>query len=238
MEAILGIIIFVVIINILNSIYKSFSSSSTSKTKSYREESESSSDRRSSSRARYSKIEESGPVKNLYQGYTISEDGDRVFLDRINVSGNIETIEIINCWVETLELENEGEFLDLQVTHRGNNYKFVGIPTDEAYEIIHKLARYFQTKVLWEFKKLKSLYNDYLKNKIAKADQNLSSNMKEIVSQTLKEQHEKVLRIFKEYKGLVGVYVEEDLSASVSEIEMNLELIDKVFSKNSYVSKS
>ena len=73
---------------------------------------------------------------------------------------------------------------------------------------------------------------------MAKADQNLSANMKEIVSQTLKEQHEKVLRIFKEYKGLVGAYVEEDLSASVSEIEMNLELIDKIFSKNSYVSKS
>lgn len=231
MEVILGIIIFVVIINILNSVYKSFTSSSTSKTESYQEES--SSYRKSSSRTSYSRIEESGPIKNLYQGYTISEDGDRVFLDRINTSGNIETIEIINCWVESLELENEGEFLKLQVIHRGNIYKFVGIPTDEAYEIINKLGSYFQIKVLWEFKKLKNLYNDYLKNKIAKADQNLSSNMKEIVSQTLKEQHEKVLRIFKEYKGLVGVYVEEDLSVSVSEIEMNLELIDKVVSENS-----
>ena len=232
MEVILGIILFVVIINILNSVYKSFTSSSASKTKNHQEESEVFSDRLYSSRHGYSRTAESGPVKNLFQGYTISEDGDRVFIDKINALGEVETVEIINCWVETLALENEGEFLDLQVTHRGNIYKIVGIPTDEAYEIINKLASYFQIKVLWEFKKIKNLYNDYLKNKLAKADQNLSSNMEDIVSQTLKRQHEKVLRIFKEYKALVGVYVEEDLSASVSEIEMNLELIDKVFSKN------
>ncbi len=238
MEAILGIIIFVVIISILNSIYNSFTSSSSSKTEFHQEGAESSSDRRSSSRARYSKIEESGSVKNLFQGYTISEDGDRVFIDKINASGEMETIEIINCWIESIELENDGDYINLRVVHRGVTYKTVGVPVDESYEIINKLGSYFQSKVIWEFKKLKSLYNDYLKNKMAKADQNLSANMKEIVSQTLKEQHEKVLRIFKEYKGLVGVYVEEDLSASVSEIEMNLELIDKVFSKNSYVSKS
>ena len=238
MEAILGIIIFVVIISILNSIYNSFTSSSSSKTEFHQEGAESSSDRRSSSRARYSKIEESGSVKNLFQGYTISEDGDRVFIDKINASGEMETIEIINCWIESIELENDGDYINLWVVHRGVTYKTVGVPVDESYEIINKLGSYFQSKVIWEFKKLKSLYNDYLKNKMAKADQNLSANMKEIVSQTLKEQHEKVLRIFKEYKGLVGVYVEEDLSASVSEIEMNLELIDKIFSKNSYVSKS
>lgn len=238
MEAILGIIIFVVIISILNSIYNSFTSSSSSKTEFHQEGAESSSDRWSSSRARYSKIEESGSVKNLFQGYTISEDGDRVFIDKINASGEMETIEIINCWIESIELENDGDYINLRVVHRGVTYKTVGVPVDESYEIINKLGSYFQSKVIWEFKKLKSLYNDYLKNKMAKADQNLSANMKEIVSQTLKEQHEKVLRIFKEYKGLVGVYVEEDLSASVSEIEMNLELIDKVFSKNSYVSKS
>jgi|GEM_PF-5048763 hypothetical protein len=238
MEAILGIIIFVVIISILNSIYNSFTSSSSSKTEFHQEGAESSSDRRSSSRARYSKIEESGSVKNLFQGYTISEDGDRVFIDKINASGEMETIEIINCWIESIELENDGDYINLRVVHRGVTYKTVGVPVDESYEIINKLGSYFQSKVIWEFKKLKSLYNDYLKNKMAKADQNLSANMKEIVSQTLKEQHEKVLRIFKEYKGLVGVYVEEDLSASVSEIEMNLELIDKIFSKNSYVSKS
>lgn len=231
MGVILGIIIFVVIINILNSVYKSFTSSSTSKTESYQEES--SSYRKSSSKTNYSRVEESGSVKNLFQGYTISEDGDRVFIDKINVLGEIETIEIINCWIESMELENDGDYINLRVVHRGVTYKTVGVPVDESYEIINKLGSYFQIKVLWEFKKLKNLYNDYLKNKIDKVDQNLSSNMEEIVSQTLKGQYEKLLRIFKEYKGLVGVYVEEDLSTSVSEIEMNLELIDKVFSKNS-----
>ncbi len=236
MEVILGIIIFIIIIKVVNSVFNSSNSSRPSTTIHHQTELEPASYNLPPSKFSYSVVEEPRPIKNLYQGHSISEDGDRVFFYRTNGLGDAEMIEIINCWIESVLLENDGDFINLQVLHRGEIYKMVGIPVDESYEIISKLGNYFQNKVIWEFKKLKKLYIDYLNENLNQVNRNISSNMEEILNQTLKRQYGKMLRIFKEYKVLVGVYIEDDLSVSVSDIEMNLEVIDKVFLRNNSVS--
>lgn len=85
-------------------------------------------------------------ITNKYHGYLVSENGERIFIDRIKIGNNIETIEIIDCWLELIEIKNKDSEFSLRIDHCHKTYTFNGIPDDQIKELVHILGRYFQKK--------------------------------------------------------------------------------------------
>ena len=164
-------------------------------------------------------------IQNKYHGYTISEKGDRIFIDIEKIGGNIESIEIIDCWVELIDMKNKDGAFSLMIEHCHKVYAIHEIPAEQIDGLLHVLGKYFQRKVLWEFEKLKRQYNASFNKLLPGNDKEPSKIVVLCMNQTLIGQYNLVIKLLNPYIEIVNTYIEEDPKVSIDNIKMFLESI-------------
>lgn len=164
-------------------------------------------------------------VQDKYHGYTISEKGDRIFIDIEKIGGNIESIEIIDCWVELINMKNKDSAFSLMIEHCHKVYAIHEIPAEQIDGLLHVLGKYFQRKVLWEFEKLKRQYNASFNKLLPGNDKEPSEIVVLCMNQTLIGQYNLVIKLLNSYIEIVNTYIEEDPKVSIDNIKMFLESI-------------
>ena len=164
-------------------------------------------------------------IQNKYHGYTISEKGDRIFIDIEKIGGNIETVEIVDCWVELIDIKNKEGSFSLVIGHCHKKYTIHEIPAEQIDGLLHILGKYFQRKVLWEFEKLKRLYIASFNKLLPGNDKEPSKIVILCMNQTLIDQYNLVIKLLNPYIEIVNTYIEEDPKVSIDNIKIFLESI-------------
>ncbi len=164
-------------------------------------------------------------IQDKYHGYTISEKGDSIFIDIEKIGGNIESVEIVDCWVELINIKNKEGTFSLAIDHCHKRYTIHEIPAEQIDGLLHVLGKYFQRKFFWEFEKLKRQYIASFNKLLPGNDKEPSEIVVLCMNQTLIGQYNLVIKLLNPYMEIVNTYIEEDPKVSIDSIKMFLESI-------------
>ena len=155
-----------------------------------------------------------------FKEYSLSSCQSRIYIKRVC---DISRIELVDCWVEGINVNIKGNVVNISVNYKGNNADIYDVPTDIAREVVGVIGRYFQKNFLWNFRKLEGAFT-----KVINKHGNTDNDMNDIyLDEIILLQHKKVVYLFKQYKELIGVYIQNDRKITVDQIGNYLDNIER-----------
>lgn len=157
--------------------------------------------------------------KYSFKEYSLSSCQSRMYIKRVCDTSNIE---LVDCWVEGINVNMQGNVVNVSINYKGNHIDIYDVPPNRSREVVGMIGSYFQKNFLWNFRKLEGAFTKVI-NKHGNTDNEMSHiYLDEIVLL----QYKKVVYLFKQYKDLIGVYIQDDRKITVDHIGNYLDYID------------